>query len=277
MKKCSIIPFLLTAVAAGPIVTPAWQNHMDLFTTPSACNSSQELMSCSFGNSSNVDTCCVENPGGVVLFTQLWNSDVVNSPTHQWTMHGSWPDNCDGTYGSFCNFENTEVDSVEEVLKSKGEYELISYMNNFWLNDNGTNDAFWSHEFNKHATCMSTIRPSCYDNYTEGQNVVDFVKMSIRQYHELPTFTWLADAGIVPSYSQTYKAEDIQAALDKAFGYKVFVGCTNGTILDEVWYYHQAQGSLLRQNFVKIDTTYASTCKGDVQYLPKQGKSFVLW
>lgn len=266
---------LMALVSAGPVVTPGWQNHLNLFTTPSNCPANKEVLSCS-SNGNSTDSCCVENPGGIVLFTQLWNSDVTNSPTHSWTVHGSWPDNCDGTYGSFCNYENTSVDSVYDVLKAHGEIELVAYMNNFWLNDNGTNDAFWTHEFNKHGTCMSTLRPSCYANYTEGQNVVDFVKMTLRQYHELPTFTWLADAGIVPSYSTTYKAEDIQAALNKAYGYEVFVGCT-GDVFDEVWYYHHAQGSLLRQNFVKMDTTYKSTCKGDVKYTPKQGQSFKLW
>lgn len=270
---------ILSFVSASPIlpvVTPGWQNHLDLFTTKPRCSMEDELLSCLKGSNSTTDACCVESPGGLVLFTQLWNTDVTNGPSHQWTIHGSWPDNCDGSYGSNCNYENTNVDSVEAILRQNEQYELIDYMNQFWLNNNGTNDAFWTHEFNKHATCMSTIKPSCYDNFTEGQNVVDFFKMSVRQYHELPTFTWLADAGIVPSYSHRYKAEDIQAALDKAFGYEVFLGCHNQT-LEEVWYYHRVQGSLLSQNFIKVDTTYKSTCKGDILYPPKQGQSFVLW
>lgn len=283
MQYSTLALALLTSASnafAKPIVTPGWQNYVDLFTTKSKCSSSQELLSCSFDNStaSNVDSCCVESPGGVVLFTQLWNTDVPNSPSHSWTIHGSWPDNCDGTYGQFCNFENTEVDDVEKILLDHGEDKLVNYMNQFWLNNNGTNKDFWLHEFNKHGTCMSTIKPSCYgSNYTNGLNVVDFFKMSVRQYHELPTFTWLANAGIVPSYSQTYKAEDIESALEKAFGYKVFVGCTNHTILSEVWYMHHVQGSLLSQNFVKMDTLTKSTCQGDVHYLPKQGDSFKLW
>lgn len=277
MYVAILISLLVSTVLASPI-TPAWQNHVDLFTTKSRCSEKQELLSCGFDNSTaSVDECCVEAPGGVVLFTQLWNTDVPNSPSHTWTIHGSWPDNCDGSYGAFCNFENTEVQDIEQILREHGEDKLVDYMNQFWLNNNGSNKDFWLHEFNKHGTCMSTIRPSCYGNYTQGQNVVDFFKMSVRQYHNLPTFTWLADAGIVPSYTQTYKAEDIQAALTEAYGYEVFLGCTNGTEFSEVWYFNHVQGSLLSQNFVKMNTLTKSTCKGDIKYTPKQGDSFKLW
>jgi hypothetical protein len=48
-------------------------------------------------------------------------------------------------------------------------------MEKYWLPNSGTLEHFWQHEFNKHATCINTLAPSCYgEAYKQGDEVVDF-------------------------------------------------------------------------------------------------------
>ncbi len=45
-----------------------------------------------------------------MLATQFWSTYTglerhgQKLPKESWTMHGLWPDNCDGSYGQYCDF-----------------------------------------------------------------------------------------------------------------------------------------------------------------------------
>jgi ribonuclease T2 len=93
---------------------------------------------------------------------------------------GLWPDRCDGTYDANCAPER-ELYNITAVLEQSGEQKLLKFMNKvskpdlpnppsgsnqvfvqYWLNNNGTNEQFWEHEYNKHGTCISTLEPQCF-------------------------------------------------------------------------------------------------------------------
>lgn len=84
-------------------ITP--YNHTCIFDRP-------ELSCVNGGNTSlspkEVDSCCIETFGGLILSTEFWTwySDVPENegkfPQDSWTIHGLWPDFCNGSYtGAF--------------------------------------------------------------------------------------------------------------------------------------------------------------------------------
>ncbi|KAI9829572.1 MAG: hypothetical protein M1819_006077 [Sarea resinae] len=233
--------------------------------TPDSCPN--PTLSCSSSASSN--TCCVNSPGGVLLQTQFWDTDPATGPDDSWTIHGLWPDNCDGTYNSNCDSSRAYT-NITSILKSFGDDSLVSYMDTYWVSDSGTDESFWEHEWGKHGTCVSTLDPDCYTDYTPTQEVPDFFNAVVDLFKTLPTYTWLSDAGITPSNDDTYSAADIQAALKKHHGYDVYLGCDDGT-LDEVWYFFNVKGSIQTGTFEPTALVgSSSTCPSDgISYPPK--------
>jgi len=148
-------------------------------------------------------------------------------------------------------------------------------MNTYWVSDSGSAESFWEHEWGKHGTCISTLNPSCYSNYQATEEVPDFFNKVVGLFKNLPTYQWLADAGITPSNSQTYTASQIQNALGKnRGGHSVYLGCSN-SVLSEVWYFYNVQGSVQTGNFVASDLIGSgSTCPSSgIKYPPKSGGS----
>ena len=154
------------------------------------CQLQQPLLSCPPKDPSKVDSCCVETYGGLVLSTQFWNtftgreSEGQFNPKGHWTTHGLWPDFCDGTYTQYCDLtrqydpipspnttnglpNGTVVvpytgPPIDSFLEPFGRYDLLEYMNTYWVAWQQDNAGFHGHEFSKHATCFSTFNVPCY-------------------------------------------------------------------------------------------------------------------
>ncbi|KAI1395108.1 ribonuclease M [Hypoxylon fuscum] len=238
---------------------------------PKQCASTTEL---SCHNTTKVaDTCCFNYPGGSLLQTQFWDTDPAVGPDDSWTIHGLWPDHCDGTYDSTCDSSRAYT-NISDILSSSGNDDLLSYMETYWLPNDSTGEEFWEHEWGKHGTCVSTLAPSCFTNYQATEEVPYYFNTTISLFKSLPTYKWLSDAGITPSSSTTYKLSDIQAALSKNHGGEtVYIGCS-GSAIEQVYYYYNVYGSVANGQFVP-----ASPDNGDdggcpstgVKYLPKNG------
>lgn len=112
------------------------------------------------------DTCCFNSPGGYLLQTQFWDYDPSSGPANSWTVHGLWPDNCDGTYDQYCD-ESRQYKNITQILESYGETSLLSYMKTYWTDYHGAEESFWEHEWGKHGTCMSTLDTRCYSNVSQ--------------------------------------------------------------------------------------------------------------
>jgi len=207
-----------------------------------------------------------------LLQTQFWDTNVPGSPADSWTIHGLWPDNCDGTYVENCDPSRAHY-NIRELLTEQGATSTLDYMQQFWLNADGTNEHFWNHEWATHGTCYSTIQPSCLqEGGPEGSEAVAYFQTIIQLFQTLPTYTWLANAGITPSRDQTYTLSEILSALKQGSGgYTPAVGCSHGK-LDAISWYYNLKGSLLDGGFVPIDSPKESTCPHkNIQYLPREG------
>ncbi|KAG5927933.1 hypothetical protein E4U42_001525 [Claviceps africana] len=241
---------LARSVAAGlyPGITP--YNH--------TCASVDPVLSCSCRAAPERvdDTCCTETYGGLLVATQLWSTFTGLESAGQvyakdsWSIHGLWPDFCNGSYTQYCDLsrqydprpspnttdgraDGTPVppytgEPIDGWFARHGKLPLLAYMNRYWVSQHDPNWVFWAHEFSKHATCFSTFQKECFGPSPPAhRDLFDFFETVLRWHKTLPTFAWLLGAGIRPSNTTSYTYADIQAALTEALGGRtsVFVGC----------------------------------------------------
>ncbi|CDR47602.1 CYFA0S34e00518g1_1 [Cyberlindnera fabianii] len=227
-------------------------------------------LSCSNTTSMDSLSCCFESPGGLVLQTQFWDYKPATGPEDAFTIHGLWPDNCDGSYDQYCD-KSMEITNPKEIVGSYNE-ELLSYMETYWKDYKGDDESLWEHEFNKHGTCYSTLKPTCYgDNMTDHEYVYDYYRETVELYETLPTYQWLKDADIVPSTTATYSKDAFIAALSQKHGAIPYISCDSDNAISEVWYYFHIRGPLVGGEYVPTDsTTVSKSCKDGIKFPPKQ-------
>lgn len=267
--------FLVLLSSASALSLP---NLLDMF--------SQQVMDSTFNlcpvdipltctNSTPVEnTCCFESPGGIMLQTQFWDYYPPIGANDSFTLHGLWPDNCDGTYEQFCDDSlNLKVGDLKRILVDEfNDPELYGKMEDVWKNFNGDDESLWVHEWNKHATCIKTLRPTCYGgDFKKDENIYDFFRISMQLYEKYPTFDFLAEKGIVPSLDKTYTKKEIAAALEEKFeGNPVFFKCNRYHALQEIWYYHHVKGPVKGEKFVPIPSMLSPNCpETGIKFLPK--------
>ncbi|MCJ1465836.1 ribonuclease T2-like [Pseudocyphellaria aurata] len=238
--------------------------------SPPTC--SNPALSC-HNTASVQDTCCFNSPGGQLLQTQFWDTSPPTGPVDSWTVHGLWPDHCDGTYDANCDASRAYT-NISSIISAAGQTALLGYMNTYWKDYQGDDESFWEHEWAKHGTCISTLQPSCYTNYVPQQEVVDYFQIAVDLFKSLNSYQYLSNAGIVPSSTSTYTAAAINAALKAPRGVSVTIQCDNSA-LNEIWYFFNVRGSVQTGTFVATDPDGSkSDCPATgIKYLPKAGGS----
>ncbi|KAI9591817.1 ribonuclease T2-like protein [Syncephalis fuscata] len=192
----------------------------------------------------NANSCCSPTMG-LMVFTQQWYPSL--GPSDQFTMHGLWPDNCDGTYGPSdgCDSERN-YDNLGQIIE-EGDAELFKNMNTYWPSYKGDAPAFWSHEWNKHGTCVSTLEPKRTEYFRTA--------LSLR-------------AGIVPG--NKYDSEAFAKALQNAWGVPVGLKCSRDGIQEiQVWL--KVKG---RDQFIAVSPPSkgsSSSCGRLIAYPTKNG------
>jgi len=210
--------------------------------------------------------CCFEAPGGLIVQTQFWDTNPSTGPSDSWTIHGLWPDNCDGTFEQNCDGSRQEND-IAGILGGAGQTALLSTMDKYWKDIKGDDNDLWSHEWNKHGTCLSTLSRKCVSN-TE-QAVVFYFNSAVDLFQTLPTFDWLAAAGITPSTTATYSRNEIVDALRASYGFTVGLECQSHT-LKQVYYYHNVKGSIQNGRYIRVGAIRPGSCPSQgIKYVPK--------
>lgn len=191
----------------------------------------------------------------------------------------SRPDNCDGSYESYCD-PSREFSNITAILESHEATDVLDYISEFWKDYQGDDEDFWSHEWNKHGTCMSTLEVECYTDYKPQEEVKDYFAKAVEIHKGLNTYQvsaqwafssgisdrymhghglitrscWqtLADAGIVPDESKTYTLSEIQAAISEKHGLEITLNCRDGK-LNEAWYFYNIKGSAQTGEYVPAE------------------------
>ena len=96
---------LLTVSASFSLILGASDRYKLQYTLTGpdlrSCSLQPSIFSCENTTIIN-NSCCSPTPGGLVLQTQFWDTytgyeaEGQALPEGSWTIHGLWPDNCDG-------------------------------------------------------------------------------------------------------------------------------------------------------------------------------------
>lgn len=93
-------------------------------------------------NTTAVSSCCMLSPGGQLLQSQFWDSNPSTGPTSSWTIHGLWPDNCDGSFVENCDTSRA-YKNISAILQAAGDSSLVDYMQTYWISNDETTEKFW--------------------------------------------------------------------------------------------------------------------------------------
>ncbi|KAI9297310.1 base non specific RNase Rh [Neoconidiobolus thromboides FSU 785] len=205
--------------------------------------------------SSAVDKCCTPDMGLLVLALQ-WIPGL--GPRDAFTVHGLWPNNCDGTYGSAEGCDTSRnYNDLDAIVGADSSLE--SDMNTYWASYKGDNPAFWEHEWSKHGTCYSVFAPNCYSSYSKGQDARDYFKTGLKLRSEFNLYQTLKSSGIVPGGS--YPRNDFIAALNK-LGAQVQLICKSGAI-NEIRLHMYVTG---KDNFQITNSPAMGSCPKTIRY-----------
>ena len=116
----SLSKYALGSLGASQSVFAANMNSMSL-NALSSCPSPE--LSC-HNTTAQENLCCFNSPGGALLQTQFWDTNPPTGPDDSWTLHGLWPDNCDGTYEANCDPRRAYT-NITEILQAAGADETM--------------------------------------------------------------------------------------------------------------------------------------------------------
>ncbi|ETI24928.1 hypothetical protein G647_04298 [Cladophialophora carrionii CBS 160.54] len=229
-------------------------------------------LSCPTSPPESLNTCCINHPSGHFLQTQFWDTAPPIGPNTSWTIHGLWPDLCSGGFDAFCDSSRTHSDIPGVLSRALADSdssmiaELLDFMRTYWLSYDGDDEHLWSHEWNKHGTCISTLEPDCYGPEAPSLgggrpspphhhlDVLDYFIHTTSLFRTLDTYSILAEAGILPSATKRYTLGDLEDAVSSSrHAQPVTFRCNYKGELNEIWYHFSVRGSL------RHSSTYANT------------------
>ncbi|KAJ3142089.1 ribonuclease T2-like [Geranomyces variabilis] len=289
MSKFLALSALVAAVSAGCLPEPG--SHGVTFPPIPAHGCPSKALACttpSGDNSTSYDGCCVPNQG-LFVYSQNWTMGYCQNPNNtcaettlralpknQFTLHGLWADYCDGTYETSplgCDPARRD-DNAKATVDKLAPKSLREEMEKVWLAADGDYNWFWSHEWNKHGTCVSTLNPKCFTKPSPSQDVLAFFRASLNLRPRFNLYKIFASQGVVPSTTHAYNFTDFQAALKAETGFEGAFQCTknaNGTaFLSEVWTYLIARPGLKFDGHEPVKPFSSCKIGAPIYYLPQK-------
>lgn len=99
---------------------------------------------------------------------------------------------------------------------------------------------------------MTTMQTKCLPSGSpKGAEAVAFFQTVVALFKNLPTYQWLADAGITPG-SSTYTLASMVNALQSNFGATPALDCESGGVY-QVSYYYNLKGSVIDGSWIPVN------------------------
>lgn len=219
----------------------------------------------------DVDPCCSPR-NGLLVFAQQW--DTRWGPSDAFTVHGLWPDTCAGKKlpDSGCD-PSRAYTNISGILQSS-DPTLFKQMNTYWPSNKGDNNWFWTHEWIKHGTCVTTLNPRCYQQsvYEPQQEVSEYFSSILELRDKYNIYQALNSSGIMPTEPEsgrrpkdTYTLAQFKQAIKDAWGVEPNVKC-RGRRLQEVWLWFKVRG---RDSYYPVEPWGKDSCHR-ISYQRKQ-------
>ncbi|KAG0096594.1 ribonuclease T2-like [Podila epicladia] len=185
------------------------------------------ILSCA-ADTGNMNSCCVPKHG-LVVHSQQWHRDL--GPNDKFTVHGLWPNDCDGSYhnSTFCD-SNRKYPNVEDILRRYPDKRqgFLDEMFKYWPSYNPSPrrpnyNKFWSEEWGKHGTCVSTLGPNCMG---KDMAVYSYFDKSLKLREEYDIYAALAAHNITPG--DTYPVDKVISAIEQELHIGAAVWCKHG-------------------------------------------------
>lgn len=148
------------------------------------------------------DGCCVPELGKLTL-AQQWNPQ---DPTPAFTMHGLWPGECatatSPPHG--CPF-SPQYDTLYYSVTM--DPTLAPIMATYWPD---TTALLWTHEWNRHGTCLSTVEKRCFGDDAPN-DAIRYFNLALDVYFQYDVLDELQYGGIHPG--NTYPKAQVVGAL----------------------------------------------------------------
>lgn len=190
------------------------------------------------GESNDNDIFHDESDWDYLMFSQRWaisacieweekaknNNCKLPVDPDTWLVHGLWPTKS-GTNGP--NNCNSSIHFDPDQLQP-----MIDDLNNYWTNIEGNTkvNSFWSHEWNKHGTCASSLPllNSVYNYFHQGLDL----------HKEYDILSILSESNIIPNMNN-YTIDDFSNAIVKQLHVTPQIQCvvdskTKDSLISEV-------------------------------------------
>ncbi|GBE77418.1 Ribonuclease Le2 [Sparassis crispa] len=234
------VPLAVVALACTAFAAQA-EAPLSLATTSLSSGCGTNLTPSCQNSSVETNSCCFEAPGGWISQVQFWDTNPSTGPSTNWTIHGLWPNNCDGSYSEDCD-PSRDYSDITSLLQDQGASSTLDFMQTYWISDDESNEAFWE--------------------------AVAFFETAVNLFQSLPTYEWLEQAGITPGDSE-YALSDLVSALQSAFGATPIFSCNDHNTIYQISYYFNLQGSMIDGQFDPVDAPSSSSCDSQVMYPAK--------
>ena len=144
----------------------------------------------------------------------------------------------------------------------------MQQMETFWPSNNGENNCFWSHEWNRHGICVSNLDPSCKSDPVEGEDIYSSFSKGLELRSNYDLYQALVAEGIFPNQRAKVNINRIRNAIQAAFNVTPSLDYKHGALTEITLYFKVKNGD----QYVPVQLPHSNwrgSCGETVSFPPK--------